>query len=611
MSWLPSPQKCSFRTGVLRTATCTRPPQIVRGLERRTIEAARLGSLLLGLVAVLGLACGGTSSTSRDEVAWVRGGEPVVDPGPLLRFPDADAIERTASRFTMPSESADRIPAASTSAVTIPPYAWSGEPHERTSPLGAALAELTARRPELETSAATECVAAATATVVARAGGLPDDVHERLIAFGCGLPTPLALTSTLRWQVDPSADLTRAHEEAIAELDRRIAGLPSTRYVVGAAMVREGRSLAAAITFGPASGRFDEGQVLAESGVAVVRGAVDGAADYVIGVITQGELGATSCEAAEVTLPRFELRCTLEGGDDAALVDVLVHRPGRATFDSVGTMLVRRSPEAVQLAVPQVAPAEGTLAFEDALAQLVQNVCARLGLPPLRRDDGSVPIVRTIAPAMVASGHARDAEAGELLFLGLIAGRGAEGGWIRTADAVTAGRPGKVLPHRWLTFALLHPNMRFSLVAPDVDAFAVGAVDGESTAAAVVTYRFYDEAEREADADALFATLDAARRARGLPPPRRAVSEALRTEVRRVREGRPGQLALDDALQGTVREWSRDVRGLAIELMDPRFWEPPQELLGPDAPILDIAVEYRRAEGGDWGQIVALLVLAD
>lgn len=609
MTSFPSPPKRSLLADLSRDVTSTERSNVPFGA--RTFETRRRGAqVLFGLVTVLGLGCGGTTSTSREEAARVRGGDPVVDPGPLLRFPDADTVERTASRFSMPEESRDRIPAAATASVTIPPYAWSGEPHERTSPLGAALAELTARRPELETSAATECVASTTATVVARNNGLPDDVHERLIAFGCGLPTPLATTSTLRWQVDPNADLTRVHEEAIAELDRRIGALPSTRHVVGAAIVREGRAVAAVITFGPASGRFDEGQVVAESGVAVVRGAVDGAADYVIGVITQGELGAASCESAEVTLPRFELRCTLEGGDDAALVDVLVHRPGRATFDSVGTMFVRRSPEAVTLSLPQVEPAEGTLAFEDALAQLVQSVRGRLGLPPLRRDEGSAPNVRTIAPAMVASAHARDVDAGELLFLGLIAGRGAEGGWIRTADAVTAGRPGKVLPHRWLTFALLHPNMRFSLVAPDVDAFAVGAVDGASTAAAVVTYRFYDEAEREADADAIFATLDAARRARGLPPPRRAVSEALRAEVRRVREGRPGQLALDDALQGTVREWSRDVSGLALELMDPRFWEPPEALLRPDAPILDVAVEYRRPEGGDWGQMVALLVLA-
>jgi len=504
----------------------------------------------------------------------------------------------------------DRVPADPTPSLTIPPHALGGEAHERTSPLGAALAELSARRPELETSASSECVAAATARVIARAGALPDDVHQRLIALSCGLPTPLALTSTLRWQVDPNAELGRVHEEAVAELERCVAELPSTRHVVGAAMAREGRVVAVAITFGPATGRFDEGQVLAASGVGVIRGSIDGPVDHVHGVITHGELGAAACESVEVALPRFELRCTLEGSDDAALVDVLVHRPGRATFDSLGTMLVRRRPDAVTLTLPQVPPASAGLSFEDALAELVQGVRSRLGLPALRRDLGSVANVRTITPALLATAHARDTESSEQLFLGLIAGRGAEGGWIRTADAVTLGRPGKVLPHRWLTYALLHPNMRFSLVDPNVDAFAVGAVDEASTAAAVLTYRFYDDADREADAEAIFAALEAARAARGLTPPRRATSRALRAEIRSVRTGRLGMQALDDALRGTLTEWNRNVRGLAVELMDPRFWEPPAELLGADAPILDVAVEYRKAEGGDWGQIVALFVLA-
>lgn len=567
--------------------------------------------LFAAILSTFSVGCGGgTATTSGGGAATVRDGDPAIDPGPLVRFPDPETIERTVSRFRMPPATMDRVPADPTPSLTIPPHALGGEPHERTSPLGAALAELTARRPELETSASSECVAAATARVIASAGALPDDVYQRLIALSCGLPTSLAFTSTLRWQVDPNTDLGRVHEEAIAELERLVTELPSTRHVVGAAMAREGRVVAVAITFGPATGRFDEGQVLATSGVGVIRGSVDGPVDYVHGVITHGELGAAACESVEVALPRFELRCTLEGSDDAALVDVLVHRPGRATFDSLGTMLVRRRPDAVTLTLPQVPPASAGLGYEDALAELVQGVRSRLGLPALRRDLGSVTNVRTITPALLSTAHARDTASGEQLFLGLIAGRGAEGGWIRTADAVTLGRPGKVLPHRWLTYALLHPNMRFSLVAPDVDAFAVGAVDGASTAAAVLTYRFYDEADRDADADTLFATLEAARAARGLAPPRRATSRALRSEIRSVRAGRLGMQALDDALRGTVTEWNRNVRGIAVELMDPRFWEPPAELLGADAPILDVAVEYRKPEGGDWGQIVALFVLA-
>ena len=77
-----------------------------------------------------------------------------------------------------------------------------------------------------------------------------------------------------------------------------------------------------------------------------------------------------------------------------------------------------------------------------------------------------------------------------------------------------------------------------------------------------------------------------------------------------MREGRPGQLVLDDALRSVVEEWSRDASGFAVELLDPRFWEPPEELLQPGPLLVDVAVEYRRPEDGDWGQIVALIVMA-
>jgi hypothetical protein len=211
---------------------------------------------------------------------------------------------------------------------------------------------------------------------------------------------------------------------------------------------------------------------------------------------------------------------------------------------------------------------------------------------------------------MVAAGYGSDTRSAETLMMGLLAGRSVEGGWIRSGDVVSVGRPGKVTPQLWLTYSLMHPATRYALVDPDMDAIGVGAADGDVTAAAIVTWRFFEDREREADADVLFERLVDARRKRGLPEPRRVHSRALRAELPNVRRNTPAMAVLDRALTGTVAEWSRDVSGLAQELMDPRAWPVPEELLEPGPLLVDLAVEYRRAEGGDWGQLVALMVVA-
>ncbi|MCA9611600.1 MAG: hypothetical protein H6721_08590 [Sandaracinus sp.] len=538
--------------------------------------------------------------------------QPAIEVGPLIAFPDDATIQEIAGRHAMPSEGAgDRIPAELRPSVTLPAFELAGLPHESESALGRTLAELVAERADLQSSASTECFAGSIAAVVARANAMPDDTHQALLAIGCGLPSPPSMTYSLRWEGNPRASLGPLETQAIEELRTRVAAIPAGRHVVGVSMQRQGPFVASVVAYGRVHAAFETGQVVTDgAGVGVLRGTVDGPVDFVMGVMALGELGAAICEEVEVPLPRFELRCPLEGDDAAALVDVVAHRPGRATLDKVGTMLVRRSPEAVELRLPQVPPAPSDLSFEDALAHLVQSVRARLGLPELRRELGPVETIRTVAPALIGAAFAGDIRSGEALSLGVIAGRGAEGGMIRFGSSVTVGRPGKVLPHRWLTYALLHPATRHTLVDPEADAFAVGAVDGETTAAAVVTYRYYDDAERGADAEVLFAQLEAARRERGLPAPQRALSQGLRREIASVREGRPGQLVLDDALRSVVEEWSRDASGFAVELLDPRFWEPPEELLQPGPLLVDVAVEYRRPEDGDWGQIVALIVMA-
>jgi hypothetical protein len=215
-----------------------------------------------------------------------------------------------------------------------------------------------------------------------------------------------------------------------------------------------------------------------------------------------------------------------------------------------------------------------------------------------------------------ALGRSGGTQESDEIALGLLAGWQIEG-LIRDGLFTSSLAPHTHDAAQWLDAALTSPVGRAALLAPEIEALALGTVllsQPDGLGAVVTGYRLYHGDDHSDDVKRLYARLLIARQRLGLGMPFRleGMQHVMQTEFARIQSGQwQSRQALQAALDQAVHRFGSSMRGYVIETTSLDAFEIPEDLVRRKNLYFEIGVGHYRAPGAAWGQMVILVVFAD
>jgi hypothetical protein len=413
-------------------------------------------------------------------------------------------------------------------------------------------------------------------------------------------------------RIPDSVPLARIVERSEAPMREMIGSVLDGERMHGLGVAREDGKIALMVLSARPAGQIVAWGPPNELGEVHLQGRIATPGDALVAFVNQGAFGVAHCRVEPmVSLPDFDLRCPMAEGDETAFVNLEMLTVGRVLAQRAAVIMLRR--DGVRPTFRAPTPVEGEAGDAAALLARLNEVRAQAGLAPLTASAPESAVHARAAPHAAAAVIRSQADAQELLSLGMMAGWAVEGGTIRWAHHLTAVELGTRSPAQWVASALEQPIGRLLLLRPDARQAAIGTVsveDPPALAAVVSTYSFYEGNDHAADAERLFARIERERTARGLPPPERMQGlETLSAQAARVSAGdTQASIALRIALDQESARRRQSLSGLQLEAVDLDHAQLPPELFARRDLTLGLAVGHTRAPGAAWGQYVVFLV---
>ncbi|MFQ5417861.1 MAG: hypothetical protein ACE5FL_12545 [Myxococcota bacterium] len=470
---------------------------------------------------------------------------------------------------------------------------------------------------------AMHCVASEIARFALERGGRPDLSVRRFIIAACNASVANVSFRSLQGEVGSSERdeeiFERWRDDSLSLVQDKIDS--RQRSVVGIGFVRRGKRAAVYVASGRPLAEIERVETrLARNEPFELRGRVLVPAISITAAINRGRYDVAPCEpVGHPTPPAFQFVCEPDPADESAWVSLSFTPPNRVLGKRALNALVwpnggqTRAFRRFEYSSPR--PIADAALFAPAFLDELNQVRARAGLHPVALDAAQSATATRVAPHFFAAitGATNERTADEAV-LGLLAGWDVEGD-IRSGSFTFGAVPETDDLAMLLAATLEEPLARFTLLDPQTDRLAVGPILGEAgdtpVLAAVVTgYSLFDEGTKNADAEALFTRLTAARHERELPPPYRLVKVWLDAmhSADEVRYGETPKHALDDLLQTSVTTLSREVLGWYRETSELGAFEFPEEMLSAPRLGTAIGVSHRKEPGEAWGRYVVLIV---
>lgn len=575
-------------------------------------------SLSFLLVLLIGSAgCSGAGGASIREPS----GQATRPPQPVVSFPPqariVEALGPAPDLAASISEGTVHVPhwELTTSPVVGDPEYRPEGPFERILDAAAESRGVTPRR-----SASLRCVAQEAARFAVEHEGWPTHRLTRFLRSACGSSLPAVTLAGSRGTVDRRTSDERLVTQEREHFERAIGAGIVEGASVGLGFARRGERTALVLASGIPLMRLDPPEAPGVDGLAVIRGTLlREDAHGVVAHVNQGEHGVARCRVTPgFQLPVVELRCPMREEDVTARVQIRTATLGRVLTRHVASTLLRRTPDAVP--VFDASPVGEPAVIDDPsqagaiVVERLNTIRAAAGLHPVALSSTQSGVHQEVGPHLLASLATSDADRGDVLTLGLLAGWAITGGTIRRADIVGEIEVGGADAAEWIAAALEQPSGRSVLLSSEARQLAVGAVPVAQPAAlgmVVSTYAFFEDVDHAADAELYFRRISEARAARGLPPPRRLTGlERADAHLSAVAAGRESpHAALERTLQEETQAHRRSLRGVAVEVLDLRASPLPEALFERRQLTLGVAIGHTRAPGAAWGQYVVFLIV--
>jgi hypothetical protein len=341
-------------------------------------------------------------------------------------------------------------------------------------------------------------------------------------------------------------------------------------------------------------------------------------------VINQGRHRAAECASnPAVALPRFEFDCDAAPGDSTTWVAVLLVPPGRLLGRSVLEILLRAPGERADVYrhPPQIASVAVTdlARLPEEMTDLVNRVRREAEFAPLKLVPEQSRMASELAPHFFSALFRETNEPLlDLVLLGMMAGWQVDGivqrGQVSAAWVSESNDVGRLLAE-----ALDHPLSRETLMDPECEKIAIGALAGEPSgsdsalAALIATYEIFSEASHAKMQALLFERFTRARAERGLGPPDRLpeLEGLVMGAASRIESGEEPKRVLDRLIRESVDVLRRPVNGWFFEVTDLDDLEFPEDFLNRGRLRLAIGVSYHQPEREPWGRYVVMLVAAE
>jgi uncharacterized protein YkwD len=484
-----------------------------------------------------------------------------------------------------------------------------GVPDAQT-PLEAKYDALSAHAASLAFAKPMRCLAREVGRAYVEQNSEPDPRAQRFMAGACGVTTEHVTFSML----SGTAPAATGDDELLSKWSEKLPAIPAAAHGKPAGMWISRKGDQVALILSVTLEANDATASPVTDGQVIVRGTMHDNADMVLALVNRGPYGVAKCDAdPSVTLPAYAFRCAMAPEDATAWVDVVARKPGHLLLHGVARLLARRDASAALDYAPSHHGAAASADSAQAIADGVNRVRAAAKLPALTLAGRQSEVAQRVAGHYFEAALASDERKSETIALGLIAGWEVVGPTLRGGELFSALLYGGSDTSRWIDYALESPLGRFTMLGPDARQIAVGAhpVEGNGGLAAIVTtYAFFEASDHSADADALFARLNAARTQRGLPPATRIPK--LQSLAEQAGLVNAGKCEVMDALEAAMtREASRSglaVHGWVAAATDVPALPLPAQLLAAGPLAVAIEVTHYRPEGSPWGMTLAFFL---
>jgi hypothetical protein len=456
-------------------------------------------------------------------------------------------------------------------------------------------------------------------------GGLPGGELRRFVLGRCGATGSQAVFGYFYNDVPPDATPDRVFEVWGANVRRMLGeGLGPGPRAAGIWFGRNGNRGLVLLISAERRARVTPFSVVPdEAGRVRVQGELLSPAGGLAAALNRGALGYAECEtASEVQLPRFDVSCTVQPGDETAWLAVSVRRPGRLLGESVLDLLARPAAgEARTWTRRSFGPARvvsGEEEFRSVLLERVNELRRSLDYGPLALEAEESRTAGRLAPIYFGSylGLA-PSEFGDMVALGLMAGWKVKG-VIRDAGMGGAMEHGSRDVDRWLAEALAGPGLRSVLLDPARSRLAVGSLFShgsgqEFLAAVVASYELFGTQDEVALRQDFYARLDRAydEREMHFPKRERTVEAAVARELLRISNA---ETTPEQAFQVVVQEASArlgvPVRAWLLQGEGVENVNLPEEIFAEPVAQIAAGVTHFKPPGGAWGRTLVFLVTA-
>jgi hypothetical protein len=341
-------------------------------------------------------------------------------------------------------------------------------------------------------------------------------------------------------------------------------------------------------------------------------------------LINRGRHRVVECAPnPEAALPRFEFECEAAPRDSTTWVSVSLTPPGRLLGRSVLELFLRAPGERADvyrrpLQIASV-PVTDLDRLPDEMTALVNRVRREAEFAPLQVVPEQSRVAFELAPHFFSALFGQTNEqAVDLVLLGMMAGWQVDGIVQRShVGAAWVSRSNDA--GRLLAEALDHPVSRETLMDPNCEKIAIGALAQEPTsdvpalAALIATYAVFSEESHGKLQAEIFERFTRVRAERGLGPPDRLseLEGPVMDAANRVETGENPQRALSWLLEESVDVLQRPVNGWFFEGADLEQLEFPEDFLTRRHLGLAIGVSHYQPEGEPWGRYVVMLVAAE
>ncbi len=565
----------------------------------------------LGLSALLPMGC--ASNASR----------------PIVQFPDRHELEHIAATPAKVSvHPVGEVPADGWTlefAPSSPGAASTPADAAPSNPLVAEVAKVASQSAgHPKWSAALACVAREAGRFYLRQGAqVPEDL-SRFTAGACGVLVPNFGVGFVGGAIPDGMteeQVLRGWQPKISEFVRST--IPSDTTEAAAWFGRSGGKGFLSIAFAKSIARMTTTDFRPDAhGDVALEGQITEPFDHVMGYANRGSFGVDACFMdPSVRRPRFRAVCRLSPQDPSTWVQMVYVSPGRVLGTPFLQVLVRPNPatpltyreEKVGPPRPVTAPAQFTAAVLEGLNAVRKQV----GYKPVRiAAEQSKTAAQVAGPFFDSALKAGSTDIPDRIALGLMAGWQV-GGIIREGGFVSSIVPRTRDASRWLAATLAMPIGRATLLAPEIEALALGPIvlsNPDALGAVASGYRLYGAQDHSSDIDLLYSRILRARRALSLPEPARlaGMDKLLRQELARVQRGEAEPMdTLNVALSAGVSRFGAGMRGVVMEATAIEAVEIPDEIIRARRLFLEIGVSHHKPEGAAWGQLVIVIVYTD